>query len=156
MGTELHIIKQIDLDSPGVPYNVIQINQWSFTPSDSNLNRNLKALTVWEPRYPNKVSSKDSQQSLRVKLAFFNSISLHMNLEWGTQALSNNVARDARGVFRVIRASGASLERFASGGFVRLALLTHRSRKGLCRRQNRWTKTVQSLSSSQLASKEVS
>ena len=58
MGTALHIIKQIDLDSPGVPYNVIQINQRSLTPSDNYLNRNLKALTVWEPRYPNKSHPK--------------------------------------------------------------------------------------------------
>ena len=59
----------------------MQINQRSPTPSDSNLNRNLKALTLWEPRYPNRASSKGSQQRLRVKLAFFNSISLHMSLE---------------------------------------------------------------------------
>ena len=48
--------------------------QRSPTPSD----RNLKALTVWEPRYPNKASSKGSQQSLRVKLAFFKFISARL------------------------------------------------------------------------------
>ena len=39
-------------------------NQQSPTPSVSNLNHNLKALMVWVPRYPNKASSKGSQQTL--------------------------------------------------------------------------------------------
>ena len=56
---------------------------------------NLKALTVWVPRYPSIASSQGSQQTFRLKLAAFNSVSIYMTLEWGTRAKSNITDCDA-------------------------------------------------------------
>ena len=54
-----------------------------------------KSNGQWVPPYPNIASSKGSQQTFRLKLAAFNSVSIYMTLEWGTRAKSNITDCDA-------------------------------------------------------------